>query len=161
MQTEVGEAETTVDRIAAKLDRYALHFAFLDPYGLKQLPFEILRKLARFQRMDMLIHVSIQSLQRNLKRFALSAHCALDDFAPDWRKVVDHRHMDTNARMRVFEHWRNLLTTLDMQVSEAVELVRAGDRQPLYWLAFAAHHPLPIDLWEKISNTDPQTTLWE
>lgn len=160
VQTEVGEAAEVVDRVIARLDPYALHFAFLDPYGLKALPFEILRKLAALKRMDMLIHVSVQGLQRGLKKFVATRHCALDDFAPSWRTVVDPRHVDTNARMKVFEHWRGLLGTLQMEVSDAVELVRAEDNQPLYWLAFAAHHPLPIDLWQRISRIDPQMGLF-
>jgi three-Cys-motif partner protein len=159
VQTEEGEAASVVDRMVAKLDPYALHFAFLDPYGLAALPFDALRKLATLKRMDMLIHVSVQGLQRNLGRFANTKSCALDDFAPGWRKVVDPRHIDANARSRVFEHWRGLLGTLGMKVSDAVELVRAAENQPLYWLAFAARHPLPIGLWEKICRLDRQQGL--
>ena len=149
-----------MDRVIAKLDPYALHFAFLDPFGLKALPFDVLRKLAALKRMDMLIHVSVQGLQRNLERFANSKSCALDIFAPGWRAVVDPRHIDANTRSRVFEHWRGLLGTLGMTVSDAVELVRADENQPLYWLAFAARHPLPIGLWEKFSRIDEQGRFW-
>jgi three-Cys-motif partner protein len=160
VHTELGEAALVVDRVIARLDPYALHFAFLDPYGLAALPFDVLRKLATLKRMDMLVHVSVQGLQRNLGRFVSSKSCALDGFAPGWRKVVDPRHVDANARSRVFEYWRGLLGTLGMKVSDAVELVRAGENQPLYWLAFAARHPLPIGLWEGISQIDKQGRLW-
>jgi three-Cys-motif partner protein len=151
--SEVGQAVETVDRIITKLDQHALHFAFLDPNGLKPLPFEVLQKLARLRRMDMLIHVSVQGLQRNLGKWAGTTTAALDDFAPEWRKVVDPRHIDANSRSRVFEHWRGLLQTLGMRVSDAVQLVRGDENQRLYWLAFAAHHPLPVGLWEKISQS--------
>ena len=45
---ETGPAIETLDRVIEKLDPFALHFAFLDPYNLEDLPFEIIRKLARF-----------------------------------------------------------------------------------------------------------------
>jgi hypothetical protein len=43
-----------------------LHLAFLDPFKLAQLPFSIIEKMLKVQRMDMIIHVSLQDLQRNL-----------------------------------------------------------------------------------------------
>ena len=46
---EPGPATETVDRVLSKLDPYALHFAFLDPYNLGGLPFDIIRKLARLR----------------------------------------------------------------------------------------------------------------
>jgi three-Cys-motif partner protein len=61
-------AETAVDRIIYALNPIGLHFAFLDPYNLENLPFSIIRRLAKLPRMDMLIHVSIFDLQRNLRR---------------------------------------------------------------------------------------------
>jgi three-Cys-motif partner protein len=159
VSSEVGKASVVVDRVIANLDPHALHFAFVDPYGLKDLPFEVLRKLAQLKRIDMLIHVSVQSLQRNLKQWSRSSSCPLDAFAPDWRSVIDLRRVDANSRARIFEHWKGLLRTLGMKVAGAVELVRADENQPLYWLAFAARHELPIGLWEKISKIDPQGRL--
>ncbi|MCZ7563083.1 MAG: three-Cys-motif partner protein TcmP [Burkholderiales bacterium] len=153
---DVGKAASVVDRVIARLDPYGLHFAFLDPYGLKDLPFEVLRRLASLKRMDMLIHVSVLGLQRNLKPFARSRACALDSFAPGWRSAVDPRHIDANARARVLAHWRDLLRSLGVEVADAIELVRADDNQPLYWLAFAARHPLAIQIWERISQIDRQ-----
>ena len=56
---------TSRDR-RSSFDTSTLHFAFLDPYNLEQLPFSIIEKLASVQRMDMLIHVSVLDLQRNI-----------------------------------------------------------------------------------------------
>jgi three-Cys-motif partner protein len=63
------EAATAVDRIVRGLNPKGLHFAFLDPYNLENLPFSIISRLAKLPRMDMLIHVSIFDLQRNLRRY--------------------------------------------------------------------------------------------
>lgn len=66
----------------ARLNAYALHFAFVDPYSLGVLDFDILRKLAKLRRMDMLIHVSVQDLDRNLRKYIAKANSSLDSFAP-------------------------------------------------------------------------------
>jgi hypothetical protein len=67
---EQGTAAETVDRVIAKLDPDALHFAFLDPFNLEALAFEIIRKLARkLNRIDILLHVSALDLNRNLRDY--------------------------------------------------------------------------------------------
>lgn len=48
----VGRAEDQVDRIAASLNGFGLHFAFLDPFNLDDLPFSIIARLAQLKRMD-------------------------------------------------------------------------------------------------------------
>ena len=79
---ETGTAEQTVTRIVRKLNRHALHFAFLDPYNLAALPFEVIKHLAELKRMDILIHVSLQDLNRNILRYLEAAHSPVDIFAP-------------------------------------------------------------------------------
>jgi three-Cys-motif partner protein len=61
---EVGPAEVTVGRIVKRLNPYGLHFAFLDPFNLRDLPFSVIETLGRLKRIDMLIHVRAQDLQR-------------------------------------------------------------------------------------------------
>jgi hypothetical protein len=59
-----------------------VHFAFLDPFSLGVLPFEVIRKLARLKRMDILIHVSVQDRNRNLRKCTKKSASQLDTFAP-------------------------------------------------------------------------------
>jgi three-Cys-motif partner protein len=59
---EVGPAEVTVRSIVNRLNPYGLHFAFLDPFNLQDLPFSAIEALGRLKRIDMLIHVSAQDL---------------------------------------------------------------------------------------------------
>jgi three-Cys-motif partner protein len=65
-------AVVVVDKIVAAVNPSGLHFAFLDPYNLEGLSFDIIRKLAKLQRVDMLIHVSVHDLQRNLDNYGKS-----------------------------------------------------------------------------------------
>lgn len=154
--SEIGFAEATVDRVMPKLNKSGLHFAFLDPYNLGALPFEVIRKLAQLQRMDILIHVSVQDLNRNLLRYVSQASSPLDSFAPQWRDHVDANRSIGHIRGKLFEYWRSLLKTIDMSTAEAAELVVGGKKQPLYWLAFAARHKLALQFWEKIRHLDPK-----
>jgi three-Cys-motif partner protein len=86
---EVGPVELTVRRIVERLNPYGLHFAFIDPFNLQDLPFSAIENLSRLKRIDMLIHVSAQDLQRNLHSYIKSGDGRLEHFAPGWRNAVD------------------------------------------------------------------------
>jgi three-Cys-motif partner protein len=151
---ETGPADQTVDRVIAKLDPYALHFAFLDPYNLRALPFEVIHKLAKLKRMDILIHISVQDLQRNLRRYIYGKNSPLDIFAPGWRGHVDVSRSDELIRAKYLEYWRGLLKTVGMATTETAALVVGSKNQRLYLLAFAARHARALEFWEKIRSAD-------
>ena len=156
MLEELGKAAETVERIIPKLNKYALHVAFLDPYNLGALPFEVVRKLAALKRIDILIHVSVQDLNRNLLRYLDSKTSPIDAFAPGWREKVAGDRSITYIRGKLFEYWRSLLRTIGMSTAEAAELIVGTKNQPLYWLAFAARHDLALQFWEKIRHLEPK-----
>jgi len=157
--TFTGPAEDTVRKIAPKLDPYALHFAFLDPFNLDALPFTVIETLAKLKRMDILIHVSAQDLQRNLRRNMPKEGGPLDRTAPGWRAVIDQRESDKKIRVRLLAHWLKLIRSLDMEPSQGIELVSGSKNQPLYWLVLVSRHPKAGELWEKICNITPQGRL--
>jgi three-Cys-motif partner protein len=154
-----GTSEDAVGQITAVLPKFGLHFAFLDPYDLKSLPFSIIEKLATFKRMDILIHVSAQDLQRNLRRYIESSQSPLDSFAPRWRLVIDKMDRDANIRSRIFLHWLGLIRGRDMQPAQGVEDVTGIRNQHLYWLVFVARHNLALRFWEGIRNVTDQKSL--
>jgi three-Cys-motif partner protein len=152
-------AETAVDRVIYALNPSGLHFAFLDPYKLESLPFSIIRKLARLERMDMLIHVSIFDLQRNLRRYIAEGR-VLDAFMPGWRDVVDVKRNDQVVRSEMLRHWLGLIKALGTTPAEGIELVSATGGQRLYWLVFVSAHELGRKLWGDISNVNSQGRLF-
>lgn len=151
-------AEVAVDRIAYALNPAGLHFAFLDPYNLENLPFSIIQRLAKFQRMDMLIHVSIFDLQRNLRRY-LDDGRVLDAFMPGWRGSVEINRNDQAVRAALLNHWLGLIRSLGKSPAEGIELVSATRGQRLYWLVFVSAHDLGLKLWNDIRNVDNQGRL--
>jgi three-Cys-motif partner protein len=160
LSAEFGPAAEIVDRIVARLNPYALHVAFLDPYNLRALPFDVIRKLATLERMDILVHVSIQDLQRNLRLYIAEGQGSpLDTFAPGWRYKVDTTRPDNLVRAKLYEHWRNLIADLGMGTAEVAEKVSGPQNQPLYWLAFAARHQRALEFWEKIRDIEGEGQL--
>jgi three-Cys-motif partner protein len=152
------EASVAVDRIIHALNPAGLHFAFLDPYNLENLPFSIIQRLARLSRMDMLIHVSIYDLQRNLRRY-LKDGKVLDAFMPGWRENVDINRNDQAVRTYLLHHWLGLIRSLGTSPAEGIELVSATGGQRLYWLVFVSAHELGRRLWNDISNVNVQRRL--
>ncbi len=156
VQFEAGPASETLARILPKLNKFALHVAFLDPYNLDSLSFDLIRQLAGLKRMDILIHVSLQDLNRNLLRYLDRETSPLDSFAPDWRAHVDGERSLVHVRGKLFEYWRSLVRGVDMSTAETAELVVGPNKQPLYWLAFVARHGRALEFWEKIRDLEPK-----
>ena len=135
-----------------------MHFAFLDPYNLENLPFSIIEKLAKLPRMDMLIHVSIFDLQRNLRRY-LEDGRILDAFMPGWRSAVDVNRNDLAVRTDLLHHWLGLIRGLGTIPADGIELVSATGGQRLYCLVFVSAHQLGRKLWNDIRNVNVQNRL--
>jgi len=149
------EAEKAVDKITYALNPAGLHFAFLDPYNLESLPFSIIQRLAALPKMDMLIHVSVFDLQRNLRRYLQDGR-VLDAFMPGWQNSVDVNTTDQVIRAGLLEHWRVLISKLGTDTAEGIELVSGPRGQRLYWLVFVSRHELGHKLWDDIRNVSGQ-----
>jgi three-Cys-motif partner protein len=159
VQGYVGAAVETVTKVAAQLNPHGLHFAFLDPFDLKTLPFVVIERLAQLKRMDMLIHVSVMDLQRNLRPYIENPESPFDTFAPGWRQVIDPVQPDAAVRRQIREHWQGLIQRLDMQPSQGIELVTGSKNQPLYWLVLVSRSARAHEFWEKIRDVGPQRRL--
>jgi three-Cys-motif partner protein len=151
-------ADVVVDEIVDALNPTGLHFAFLDPYKLEVLPFSIIRKLATIPKMDMLIHVSVFDLQRNLRRYVAEGN-VLDSFMPNWRGSVDVNRTDHGLRTDLLDYWLGEIRKLGKSPAEGIELVSGPGGQRLYWLVFVSAHPLGRKLWEDIRHINDQTRL--
>lgn len=154
-----GAAEDSIPRILSAINQHGLHFALLDPYDLKSLPFDVIRQLAKIKHMDLLIHFSQRDLQRNLRRYIRMPQSPLDAFAPGWREAIDEMRGDDVVRGKILQHWLALIRECDMQAAEGVEEVTGSKNQHLYWLVFVARHNLAIKFWEEIRSVTNQKLL--
>jgi three-Cys-motif partner protein len=157
---EVGPAEKTAAQIVSQLNKHGLHFAFLDPYNLSDLPFTVLESFSSLKRIDLLIHVSAQDLQRNLDAYSMSVDGPLDRFAPGWRTVVDTKQSKRATRAAYIEYWVSKMTALGLPPARHAELISGTTKnQRLYWLVFVSRSDFAKSLWDKIRNVSGQGQL--
>ena len=138
---------------------YGLHLAFLDPFNLAQLPFSIIERMLRVQRMDMVIHVSLQDLQRNLDEYSRVGG-TLDKFAPGWRNAVDVRQSMAALRAALIDFWLKAIRALGTHPATGIPLIVGEKNQRLYWLVFLSSNPLGQKLWNDVQNLSGQGSLF-
>jgi three-Cys-motif partner protein len=61
-----GPASEAMPKIIQSLDRNGLHLAFLDPYNLGALSFDLFKELAKLKRIDVIAHEDISRMGRVL-----------------------------------------------------------------------------------------------
>jgi three-Cys-motif partner protein len=151
---QVGPAKSAVKAIASKIDPKGLHLAFVDPYNIGNLSFTLFEEFARFQSIDILVHVSVSDLRRNADRYSREDAEQFDSFAPDWREHIDEqRHNARSLRTEILKYWAAKVETLGLPRAHYHESVKAPGGQELYWLVLLSGHPLAHDLFKKIGST--------
>jgi three-Cys-motif partner protein len=147
-----GPASAAARQIVRSLDPYGLHLAFLDPYNLAALSFDLFEELAKLRHVDVIAHVSVSDLQRNAARYAEEDYDQFDKFAPGWRDHVNTDMAKQAFRAAMMKYWSDKVTSLGLWQANHWELIRTERRQRLYWLILLARHKLAHNLWEKISS---------
>jgi three-Cys-motif partner protein len=155
-----GSAEQVVDQVLQAINPHGLHLAFLDPFGLGQIPFSIIEKMLKLKHMDMIIHVSLSDLQRNLDAYSRSGDPTLDRFAPGWRDVVDRRQSIAPLRAALIDYWLELIRSLGSHPATGIPLIVGEQNQRLYWLVFLSSDPLGHKLWNDVQNLNGQGSLF-
>lgn len=155
VQIVPGEAVEAASQLSGILSRYGYHFAFIDPFSLGALNFEIVRSLATFKRMDMLIHISKMDHQRNLLRNLdidlEKDESALDSFVPGWKDHIDPNQPQIGIRRQIIEYWQTLVKETGKTTSPAWDLITGNRGQHLYWLLLVAEHELAQQFWKASS----------
>ncbi|MGN8107800.1 three-Cys-motif partner protein TcmP [Paraburkholderia sp. 22098] len=144
----VGSASSTVDEVLAALPR-GLHFAFLDPFSIEHLDFEIIRKLSLRPNIDILIHFSVMDVQRNIGGDFKLPNSRLDAAAPGWRENLRLDAVPKHEQVGTYlQYWETLVSDLTkMHVAQRKPLFVNMNRGPLYRLIHLSRHPLAQKLW--------------
>ncbi|MET0481530.1 MAG: three-Cys-motif partner protein TcmP [Aestuariivirgaceae bacterium] len=154
-----GPASKSIPKIVQTMDPSGLHLAFLDPYNLSALSFDLFEELAKLKRIDVIAHVSVSDLQRNAIRYADEDYDQFDKFAPDWRFNVSVEMNKVAFRAAIIRYWSEKVTALGLPQAKHYELIRGPQGQRLYWLILLARHDLAHDLWAKISTAAKSPTF--
>ena len=152
VRPSAGPASAAVPQIVRSLDKYGLHLAFLDPYNLGTLSFDLFEEFAKLKRIDIIAQVSVSDLQRNSARYADEDYGQFDKLAPGWRKKVSTDMTKGAFRAAIIQCWSDKVTELGLPRARHWELIRGDQGQRLYWLILLARHDLAHQLWTKISS---------
>jgi three-Cys-motif partner protein len=154
-----GTAAEALQSLIRMLSPKGLHFAVMDPYSLGSLRFDLLRSLAEFQRMDILVLISAMDLFRNIDQQSAGEASEFDDFAPGWRNHVPIELPQTERRMRVMEYWAaSVAEELQLDTSSEMHPVKNSVNRLIYWLLLLSRHELAQKFWKIVLKGRPQST---
>ena len=154
-----GPASAAVPQIVRSLNPNGLHLAFLDPYNLSTLSFDLFKELAKLRSIDLIAHVSVSDLRRNADRYAEEDYDQFDKFAPGWRNKVSKDMAKQPLRAAIMQYWSDEVTAQGLPQARHKELIRGDQGQHLYWLILLSRHPLAHRLWTRISSAAKSPTF--
>lgn len=148
-----GPADATVFDIVDAIPKGALCLAYLDPYNLQYLTFNIIEHLATLKHVDIAVHFSTMDLRRNILMEYNADRARFDLTAPGWRNHIDPlAFIRGDADEAFFDYWCSLITNLGFTISKRMPLVRDDGNRPLYHLVFFSRHPLPNRIWDDVAQ---------
>lgn len=149
----VGAASETIPNMVRAVPRGALVMAYLDPYNLTLLSFDLFQALATLPNVDIAAHFSTMDLHRNVEMEFEPGRARFDSTAPGWREDHELRSANTKSLpVKFFLYWQNLVKGLGFTCSTEMPLVRNDDGHVIYRLVFFARHDLPLRVWSDIAK---------
>jgi three-Cys-motif partner protein len=120
----------------------------------------VIEGLSKLKRIDLLIHISAQDLQRNLHAYTRPGDDRLERFAPGWRSEIDLKQSQRAIRAALLAFWAKKVRALGLPPAQHVELVSGIEKnQRLYWLVFVSRSDFAKGLWDKIRTLSGQGEL--
>jgi three-Cys-motif partner protein len=147
-------------QIVKRVHRHGLHFAFLDPHNLGALSFDLLKVLAELKHIDIVVHISVSDLQRNVDLYTSDDYEQFNTFAPGWRDAINFKEMNKTAlRSAVLNYWSEQVTDLGLTKAKHSELIKGPGNQRQYWLSLLSRSDLAHKLWVAISSAAKQPVM--
>lgn len=148
----VGPAVETVPQMVAGVARGSLCMAYVDPYCLTLLDFEMLRTLATL-KVDLAVHFSTMDLQRNVIIDLADDRDNFERVAPGWKASVDLTTTGVaNIRHAFFDYWRGLLVGLGFKYSREMPWIYNTQGSAMYRLVFFARNDMPLRVWRDVAR---------
>jgi three-Cys-motif partner protein len=144
-----GDCNEQIEKIAAAVPQHGLNMALVDPFGATPLHFDTLAKLARIERMDIILHFPTGDLKRNLEQRE-RIDCLLG--TDRWQERV----REPKDVPRLLDVLREQLVPFGYGDSEVkyVPRIKTGKNVPLYHLVFLAKHPLGEKIWRSVVRVE-------
>lgn len=149
-----GPAVETVPEMVGRLPRTGtLCIAFVDPYNLSLLHFDMLATLAKLPNIDLIVHFSTMDLLRNADAELDPKRGRFDTTAPGWRDQPWANASNKQSLPVALEsYWRSKVEALGFNCSSTRPLISNDRHREIYRLAFFARHDLPHKLWKDVAR---------
>jgi three-Cys-motif partner protein len=129
-----------IEVIASYIPKLALSLAVIDPFGAKALAFTTIQRLARFARMDLIVHFPTMAIKRNFEKPDYDATIDRLLGTTKWRDDVT----EADQVVKLIPHMKRQLVSLGYERDDEIREVevRNDQRGVLYHLFFASKSPL-------------------
>jgi len=154
-----GDSNERIDEVVGQIPPSGLNIALLDPFGVSGLAFETVSRLARFERMDLIIHFPIGDMKRNWQQERARFERFLGVPYADWGFELNGPE-DVSRLIPVL---RSRLAGFGYDVKDKLHSpsVKNTKNVVLYVLVYASKHDTGKKIWKSITKTTPtgQKTL--
>lgn len=142
-----GDCTVTINQVLSEVPPHGLNFALVDPFGPKMLRWDILARLGKVKRMDLLIHFPTAAIKRNFDTLDFDSMVGTSE----WRGDVHNPH----DVPKLVDHLRRSLERIGY-TGKAVRSMPIKNTKEgvLYHLVFATKDPLGDKIWSSIVHTD-------
>ena len=140
-----------IDEIVRAIPTYGLNLALIDPFGVSALHFEVIKRLAAFARMDILLHFPTNTIKRNLHEPKF--HDRVDQFfgTKAWRGRITEAS-DVVQLIDVLREQLRPLSYTDVKLNSMP--IKNDMNNVLYHLVFASKHDKGDAIWQSVTRTD-------
>jgi three-Cys-motif partner protein len=146
-----GDCNEKIDEVARAIPGHGLNLALVDPFRVRDLHFETIRRLAGFARMDILLHFPTNAIKRNLHEPKF--HDQVDRFfgTTTWRGRITEAS-DVVQLIDVLREQLQPLGYTDVKLNSMP--IKNDKNNVLYHLVFASKHDRGDQIWQSITRTD-------
>ncbi len=149
----VGDSNKMIERIAFESPEYGLNIALVDPFALSALKFATLERLAKFQRMDLIVHFPTADIKRNLEqndntKAWLTEALGTSSWVSELTSMTDVG--------RLIDLFKKQLSTLGYGSQQVrSEPIKNNQNLPLYYLVYASKSERGDAIWQSITRNKP------
>lgn len=148
-----ADCNSVIDEIASRIPTHGLNFALVDPFALRELKFDTIERLARFKRMDLMIHFPTGDIKRNLEHNDNTKRWLTEALGTStWPEDLTSL---TNAG-RLIELFKSQLSLLGYGSQQVrSEPIKNNKNLPLYYIVFASKSGRGDAIWQSITKNKP------
>jgi three-Cys-motif partner protein len=141
------EAFTQVlDYIDSKSSKLAPTFAFIDPFGIKGLPLETIKRLMKHAKCEVFITIMVGFIHRFVSTPEFEPHCDALFGTDEWRAALDLQGPEREQFLRELYQSRLLNPKTGVGAKYARYFtMKDGKKKTIYDLFFATNHSKGID----------------